>query len=234
MPKQTLTIGFAASTAGTADHIPEVVIARLPLYARELAFLAEEGVATISSLELGSRLHVTPAQIRKDLSYFGEFGKQGTGYDVQQLLGEIQRILGLDREWPVVLVGVGHLGYAVAVYGGFKDQGFHIEAIFDADPAKIGTRVGDFVVQDVADVGNYVRDHGILVAVVAVPAAAAQEVVDVLVAAGVRGILNYAPIAIRTPREIQVRNIDPIVLLQSTTYYLKQQATAPPVRNGSL
>jgi redox-sensing transcriptional repressor len=221
VPRRSAASAVSAPPADGDRRIPEVVIRRLPIYSRELAFLAGEDIRVISSLELGNRLRVTPAQIRKDLSYFGEFGKQGTGYDVDYLLAEINRILGLDREWEVVLVGVGHLGEAIAIYGGFAHQGFHIDAVFDADPAKIGSTVGEFVVRDVADVGSYIRERGILMGIVAVPAAAAQGVVDVMVESGVRGILNYAPISIRTPKDVQVRAIDPVVQLQSTTYYLK-------------
>lgn len=214
--------GAKADTNKIADdRIPEVVIGRLPIYARELAFLVVEKVATISSLELGDRLRVTPAQIRKDLSYFGEFGKQGTGYDVGLLLGEINRILGLDREWPMVIVGVGKLGEAVATYAGFRDQGFRVAAIFDNDPKKIGTKIGNFPVVSLENLGAYVRENAVTMGIVAVPAEHAQAVVNVMVENGIRGILNYAPISIRTPHDVQVRNIDPIVQLQSTTYYLK-------------
>lgn len=217
--------GTKADSAKIADdRIPEVVIGRLPIYARELAFLVVEKVATISSLELGDRLRVTPAQIRKDLSYFGEFGKQGTGYEVGLLLGEINRILGLDREWPMVMVGVGKLGKAVATYAGFRDQGFRVSAIFDNDPKKIGTTVGTFSVISLEKLGPYVRDNAVTMGIVAVPAEHAQAVVDIMVENGIRGILNYAPISIRTPSNVRVRNIDPIVQLQSITYYLKNLA----------
>jgi redox-sensing transcriptional repressor len=199
---------------------PDVVIRRLPLYARSLRYLIDEGTLSVSSQELGERINVTAAQIRKDLSYFGEFGKQGIGYDVEKLLAHIERILGLHQEWPVVLVGVGHLGQAIARYEGFHSKGLRIVALFDSDPAKVGQEVAGLTIQQDTDITSVVREHDVRLAIVAVPATRAQDVTDLLVQAGVRGILNYAPIIVQVPEAVWVRYIDPVAVLHSMTYYL--------------
>lgn len=202
---------------------PDVVIRRLPLYARSLRYLLEEGVHSVSSQELGERINVTAAQIRKDLSYFGEFGKQGIGYDVEKLLNHIENILGLTHDWPVALVGVGHLGQAIARYEGFRSQGIHIVALFDNDPDKIGKEVAGLPILSDKRIPDIVHEKGIRLAIVAVPAFRAQEVADVLVAAGVRAILNYAPVIIQVPEGVWVRGIDPVAVLHSMTYYLARE-----------
>jgi redox-sensing transcriptional repressor len=207
------------------EGIPEVVILRLPIYARTLATLSYEGRELVSSQELGERLHVTPAQIRKDLSYFGRFGKQGRGYNVRRLLQEVRQILGLDREWTMALIGVGSLGRAILGYSGFAPEGFRVAAAFDMDPAQVGRRIGSLVVQQVSELGDTVQRLGIRIGIVAVPATAAQRVVDILVKAGVRAILNYAPADLHVPSDVMVREIDPVAALQSLTYYLKSQPT---------
>jgi redox-sensing transcriptional repressor len=205
------------------QEIPDVVIRRLPIYARSLAYLEQEGVKSVSSQELGERIGVTAAQIRKDLSYFGEFGKQGIGYDVKLLLGHIRRILGLQEEWNVALVGVGHLGEAIAHYEGFRSRGIIISGLFDADPAKIGRTISGQLVQPDNEIADTIRDKNIRLAIVAVPAQRAQEVVDTLVEAGVRGILNYAPTVVQVPANVWVRHIDPVASLHSITYYLARE-----------
>jgi len=202
-------------------EIPEIVIRRLPLYARALHWLMQEGVQTISSSELGARLGISSAQIRKDLSYFGEFGKQGTGYDVKYLFDQLQRILGMQKEWLVALVGVGDLGHAIARYGGFAKRGFKIAALFDNDPKKIGQQVGELQILGMDALPMVVRGLRIRLGIIAVPAEAAQEVADQMVAAGIKAILNYAPINLHVPKGIRVRYIDPVVVLQSMTYHLK-------------
>jgi len=202
---------------------PDVVIRRLPLYARSLRYLLEEGISSVSSQELGDRINVTAAQIRKDLSYFGEFGKQGIGYDVEKLLNQIERILGLTQEWPVALIGIGHLGEAIARYEGFRSQGIRIAALFDNDPAKIGTEIGGMSIVGDDQIERVTREQGIKLAIVAVPASRAQEVTDLLVAAGVRAILNYAPVVIQVPEGVWVRHIDPVAVLHSMTYYLARE-----------
>lgn len=205
---------------------PDVVIRRLPLYARSLRYLLQEGVHSVSSQELGERINVTAAQIRKDLSYFGEFGKQGIGYDVEKLLNHIEGILGLTHEWPVALVGVGNLGQAIARYEGFRSKGIYIVSLFDSDPDKIGKEVMGISILNDEQIPSVVREKGIKLAIVAVPAHRAQEVTDMLVAAGVRAILNYAPIIIQVPDGVWVRCIDPVAVLHSMTYYLAREEQA--------
>jgi len=204
-------------------EIPDVVVRRLPIYARTLQYLLSEGAHSVSSQELGERINVTAAQIRKDLSWFGEFGKQGIGYDVEKLLGHINRILGLTRTWHVVLVGLGDLGHAIARYPGFREKGLHIVALFDADPRKVGTMVDDLAIHDDNEIDEIVRREQAKLGIVAVPANRAQEVVDRLVSAGIRGILNYAPVIVQVPEGVWVRHIDPVSLLHSMTYYLARE-----------
>ena len=203
-------------------EIPEVVINRLPLYARALAELAERGETVVSSQTLGEMLEVTPAQIRKDLSYFGRFGKQGRGYHVQTLLSKLREILGLDRQWRVIVVGVGRLGQAIVEYGGFEPQGFLIVAAFDANPDLVGTQVGRVRIRHIDELETFLREQPVDIAIVAVPASAAQEVIDRLVASGVRAILNYAPTTPHVPPDVSIRNVDPVIAMQSMTYHLKQ------------
>jgi len=208
------------------DDPPDVVIRRLPLYARSLRYLLEEGIHSVSSQELGERINVTAAQIRKDLSYFGEFGKQGIGYDVEKLLNHIERILGLTQSWPVGLVGVGHLGQAIARYDGFHTQGLRIAGLFDTDPEKIGQSVAGVQISDYAQMSQIIRDYGARLAIISVPAADAQPVADMLIDAGIRAILCYAPIILQTPDHVWVRYIDPVAVLHSMTYYLAREHIA--------
>lgn len=203
-------------------EIPEVVVNRLPIYARALAELAADGESVVSSQALGDKLDVTPAQIRKDLSYFGRFGKQGRGYNVQVLLSKLREILGLDRQWRVCVVGVGRLGQAIAEYGGFEPQGFQIVAAFDSDAAKVGSTLGKTTVSHSDDLETYLRHNHIDVGVVAVPAHAAQGVTDRLVNGGIRAILNYAPMTPHVPRDVTIRHIDPVLAMQSMTFYIKK------------
>lgn len=204
-------------------EIPEVVIDRLPVYARALALLHRGDREVVSSQELGTLLNVTPAQIRKDLSYFGRFGKQGRGYNVKRLLDELRQILGLTRQWSMALVGVGKLGQAIVAYGGFEPQGFRIDEAFDADPRVIGTKVDGLVVKPVERLRDVLDKASVDIGIVAVPAATAQQVIEMLVACGVKGILNYAPIAAQVPPDVRVKDIDPVLSLQSMTYYVRNQ-----------
>lgn len=217
------------------DHqIPDIVIGRLPLYLRELNRMAQEpDRVTASSHELAERLGISSAQIRKDLSHFGEFGKQGTGYHIQYLSERLTEILHLTQEWPVVLVGAGYLGHALASYRGFQRRGFHITAVFDNDPTKIGRTAGDLIVQDSADLETAVREAGIQVAILAVPAAEAQATADTLAAAGVRAILSYAPVTLTAPEGVAISYSDPVVQLQQMTYYLTPAPDAPESTTGS-
>ncbi len=200
--------------------IPDIVVGRLPIYLRALNFLAAEGREITSSQELGDRLGISSAQIRKDLSHFGEFGKQGTGYDIAFLREQLQRILQIDQIWDVALVGAGDLGHALAHYGGFAGRGFRIVAVFDNDPAKIGQNLANLVIQDNQSLGSVVLAQGIRVALIATPASGAQSVADILVNSGVKAILNYAPITLTVPHGVRVQYIDPVVHLQRMTFYL--------------
>jgi redox-sensing transcriptional repressor len=202
-------------------EIPSVVIDRLPLYTRALSALEGQGREVVSSQELGTRLGVTPAQIRKDLSYFGRFGKQGRGYNVRKLLDELRRILGLDRQWRMALVGVGKLGRAILGYEGFAPQGFRIVEAFDANPNRIGEQINKLTVKDAKKLERVLTTSPVDVGIVAVPAEIAQDVIDALVRCGVGAILNYAPIAARVPQGIQIKRVEPVLALQSMTYYLK-------------
>ena len=208
-------------------EIPDVVIDRLPVYARALTALERAGRDVVSSQELGATLGVTPAQIRKDLSYFGRFGKQGRGYSVKRLLEELRQILGIDREWTMVLVGVGQLGRAILQYGGFAPQGFRILAAFDTDDHVVGETIEGLVVQPAADLRKALDAMHIDIGIVATPAATAQGVIDALIACDVKAILNYAPIAAQVPPGIHIKDIDPVLALQSMTFYLKHAPATP-------
>ncbi|MCS6909645.1 MAG: redox-sensing transcriptional repressor Rex [Anaerolineales bacterium] len=203
----------------TETQIPDIVVSRLPIYLRALTRLQQEGQHITSSGELGRRLGISSAQIRKDLSHFGEFGKQGTGYQIEFLIKQLRQILKVDHEWSVALVGAGDLGSALARYNGFRNRGFRIELIFDNDPAKIGRELSGYIVQDAALLGTLIPQRGIRLAMIAVPAEAAQFVADELVKAGIKGILSYAPININVPEGVQVQYIDPVVHLQRMTFY---------------
>jgi redox-sensing transcriptional repressor len=203
-----------------ANKIPDIIIGRLPVYLRALQRMADKGIQTTSSQELGERVGISAAQIRKDISQFGEFGKQGTGYDISFLLDKLRAILKVDRIWDVALVGAGDMGHALARYQGFSNRGFHIVMVFDNDIEKIGQEAGDFTVQDTAVMVEKIREAGVKVAMLTVPAASAQEVADSLAKAGVKAILNYAPISINVPPDVKVQHIDPATHLQRMTYYL--------------
>jgi redox-sensing transcriptional repressor len=207
-------------TGMAAQPVSDVVINRLPLYLRMLEFMQKEGKTVTSSQELGERLGLSSAQIRKDLSYFGEFGKQGTGYNIEYLQKMLRQILHVDRAWDVVIIGAGDLGRALVHYQGFAEQGFNLVAIFDNAPAKIGMPVGRLIVQDIAGLPEVVREKKIEMAVLAVPAEAAQKVANQLCELGIRAILNYAPITLTVPSNVRVYYIDPVVGLQSMAYYL--------------
>ena len=200
--------------------IPDIVVGRLPLYLRALQRMLQEGRQVTSSQELGERLGISAAQIRKDLSQFGEFGKQGTGYNIEYLSNQLREILHVDRVWDAAVVGAGDIGHAVARYTGFAHRGFQIKMIFDSSPEKIGMRIGDFTVKDSATMGEEIHKAGIQVVMLSVPAGAAQMVADELVKAGVKAILNYAPVNLVVPQGVHVQYIDPAIHLQRMTYYL--------------
>ena len=206
-----------------SEAVPEVVVLRLPLYVRTLTQLQREGAEVVSSQQLGTRLQMTPAQIRKDLSYFGRFGKQGRGYNIHFLLAELEEILGLTREWNACLIGVGRLGRAIINYTGFAPEGFALVAAFDSNDARVGSDVGGIKVRPMSELSETISEARVAIGIVAVPAAQAQSVIDLLVRNGIRGILNYAPVAPYVPEGIVMRNIDPVLSLQSMTYYLQDQ-----------
>jgi redox-sensing transcriptional repressor len=202
------------------QSVPEIVIGRLPIYLRTLELFAKEGKTITSSQELGERLGFSSAQIRKDLSFFGEFGKQGTGYNIEYLQGQLREILKVDRVWEMALVGAGDLGHALAHYRGFEPRGFRLAAIFDSAPEKIGARIGDLRVHDIADLARVMRDRKIKIAILAVPADVAQSIAAKLIEAGICAILNYAPLHLNVPARVKVYDIDPVVGLQGMAYYL--------------
>lgn len=204
-----------------SNEAPDIVVGRLPIYLRALTFMGEEGREITSSQELSEKLGISSAQIRKDLSHFGEFGKQGTGYEISYLRDQLKRILQVDHTWPVALVGYGDLGHALANYAGFAAKGFEIVAVFDDAPSKIGQQVAGKEVMSVTELPKVVRELGIKVAIVAVPSAEAQQVADVVVESGIKAILNYAPINISVPADVRVQYIDPAAHLQHMTYYLE-------------
>lgn len=202
------------------ENIPDIVIGRLPVYLRALNRLSQEGHEVTSSHELGRRLGISSAQIRKDLSHFGGFGKQGTGYQIAYLEEKLRHVLQVTHDWEVALVGAGDLGSALAHYRGFANRGFHITCVFDSAPEKIGQRIGDFVVQPMLELAETIQQRHIQIAMIAVPAEFAQIVADQIIKAGIRAILNYAPISINVPNNVQVQYIDPVVHMQRMTYYL--------------
>ena len=200
--------------------IPEVVVARLPVYIQKLNQLVREGREIVSSQEMAEHLGVSSAQIRKDLSFFGGFGKQGTGYNVINLLESLRSILNLNQIWEVVLVGVGHLGQALLSYQGFSRNGFEIVMAFDNDPKIVGKTFAGIKVIDVNEMQNHICPRGVPIAILTVPAANAQEMADQLIRCGVKAILNYAPVTLKVPEGIRLANIDPVLSLQTITFYL--------------
>jgi redox-sensing transcriptional repressor len=204
-----------------SKEIPDIIVSRLPVYLRALRLMRTEGKQITSSQELGASIGISAAQIRKDLSQFGGFGKQGTGYAIELLIDQLMTILKVKRVWDVAVVGMGDMGHALTRYQGFSDRGFRVAMVFDNDPAKVGTQVGTFVVRDAADMVPAIRLAGIKLAMLCVPARQAQGVTNQLVEAGVKAILNYAPISLSVPAGVRVQYLDPSVGLQRMTYYLE-------------
>lgn len=188
--------------------------------------MSQEGKRTTSSSELGRKLGISSAQIRKDLSHFGEFGKQGTGYHIQHLITELRRILKLDRIWPVAVIGAGFLGHALASYNGFQERGFQIKWIFDNNPDAVGKKINNITIQSMRELESTIEREGAKIALLAVPAIHAQMVTDRLVAAGIQAILNYAPINLDVPDHVNVDYSDPVVQLQHMTYYIDEGQSA--------
>ncbi len=204
-----------------AKLVPNIVVGRLPLYLRTLQLMSLEGRRVTSSQELGERLGISAAQIRKDLSQFGEFGKQGTGYSIEYLTDQLRQILHVNKVWDVAIVGIGDVGHALARYQGFTNRGFRIALLFDNDPQKIGTKVGDFMIHSISELVTKVQASDVQVAMLSVPVDHAQQVANLLIEAGVRSILNYAPINLTVPTSVHVQYIDPVLHLQRMTYYLE-------------
>lgn len=214
------------------DSIPLLAVRRLSLYLRQLEALARDGRATISSRELGKALGLTDAQVRKDLAYFGQFGHPGIGYRVDEVIQRVKRILGTDRTWNTALIGAGNLGQALLAYRGFERKGFRLVAIFDSDRAKVGSRpdrIENVAVQHISDLPRTVARLKVMLAMIAVPAAAAQAVADQLVSAGVRGILNFAPVALAVPDSVAVSSVDLAVRLEQLSFQVNSMGE-PPLR----
>jgi len=209
--------------------IPDATVARLPLYLRALNALAERGTLTVSSEELAAAAGVNSAKVRKDLSHLGSYGTRGVGYDVQYLIYQISRELGLTQDWAVAIVGVGNLGRALANYGGFVSRGFRIAALFDADPAVVGERIAGLVVEHVDALESVIKDRGISIVVIATPASAAQDVCDRVIAAGVTSILNFAPVVLTVPPEVNVRKVDLSIELQILAFHEQRKANGGPI-----
>lgn len=203
-------------------RIPEATVARLPVYLRSLYELPD-GPGTISSERLAEMAGVNAAKVRKDLSYLGSYGTRGVGYDVEYLLYQISKELGLTQDWPVAIVGLGNLGHALANYRGFMARGFRIVALFDDDPAKVGEHVGDLDVCHLDELGGLARSLEVAIGVIATPAAAAQDVADRLVAAGVGSILNFAPVVLAVPPHVSVRKVDLSIELQILSFYQQRR-----------
>ncbi len=204
--------------------IPEATVARLPVYLRALTALAERGVATVSSEELAAAAGVNSAKLRKDLSYLGSYGTRGVGYDVEYLVYQISRELGLTQDWPVAIIGIGNLGHALANYGGFASRGFRVAALVDAAAELTGEMVGGLPVRHIDELESVVREHGISIGVIATPAKAAQHVADRLVEAGVTSILNFAPTVLTVPDGVDVRKVDLSIELQILAFHEQRKA----------
>jgi redox-sensing transcriptional repressor len=215
--------------AGERRRIPEATVARLPVYLRILLEVAETKMATISSERLAEMAGVNAAKVRKDLSYLGSYGIRGVGYDVEYLMFQMSRELGLTQAWPVVIVGIGNLGAALANYGGFSERGFPVAALVDADPERVGQRLGELVISHVDDLPGLVARHQIAIGIIATPAPVAQAVADLLVAAGVRSVLNFAPAVITVPENTSLRKVDLAVELQILSFYQQQRAGMAPI-----
>ena len=213
-------------------RIPEATVARLPVYLRSLYELVDARVTTISSERLAELAGVNAAKVRKDLSYLGSFGTRGVGYDVQYLLFQMSRELGLTQDWPVVIVGVGKLGHALANYRGFGDRGFPVAALVDADPDRVGEVIGELAIRHVDELPAIVGELGVAIGVVATPAHAAQDAVEQLIAAGVRAILNFAPASVTVPPTVSLRKVDLAVELQILSFYQQRMNGAAAVDAG--
>jgi len=219
-------------SANGIQGIPEATVARLPVYLRALYALADRGIATVSSEELAAAAGVNSAKLRKDLSHLGSYGTRGVGYDVEYLVYQVSRELGLTQDWPVLIVGAGNLGRALANYGGFASRGFRIAALLDSDPEVVGSEIGRHVVRRSDDIELVVARDGVSIGVIATPAAAAQGVCERLVAAGVTSILNFAPVVLKVPSGVDVRKVDLSIELQILAFHAQRRAVVQVAVGG--
>ncbi|MBI2704523.1 MAG: redox-sensing transcriptional repressor Rex [Actinobacteria bacterium] len=213
-------------------RIPEATVARLPVYLRILLELAGAKATTISSEQLAELAGVNAAKVRKDLSYLGSYGTRGVGYDVEYLMFQMSRELGLNQDWPVVIVGIGNLGAALANYGGFSERGFPVAALVDADKSKVGTRVGALTIRHIDELPQVAAELGAAIGIIATPAVVAQEVADRLVDAGITSVLNFAPAIVTVPPSASLRKVDLAVELQILSFY--QQRRPPPAAESGV
>lgn len=207
------------SPTGSTHRVPDATVARLPIYLRVLTALADAGEQTCASSELAASAGVSPAMLRKDLSYLGSYGTRGVGYDVAYLRYHIARVVGQTQDWNIVIVGIGNLGSALSQYAGFSSRGIHISALVDADPKRIGTTIGDHVIRSIDELEQLVREENISIAIIATPADQAQAVADRLVDAGITSILDFAPQHIKVPDHVSVRRVDLAIELQILAYH---------------
>jgi len=212
--------------------IPEATVGRLPIYLRSLVEMAERGEVTVSSGDLAEAAGVNSAKVRKDLSYLGSYGTRGVGYDVAYLIHQVRRELGLTQDWPVLIAGAGNLGHALSNYKGFTARGFRIVAIVDSAKEKVGERIGSITVEHIGRLPQICRRDEVAIGVICTPAAAAQEVADRMVAAGIRSILNFAPAVIAVPEHVSVRKVDLSIELQILAYYEQRKAVIEAVKGG--
>ena len=217
-------------TVSRERSIPEATVGRLPVYLRGLVDIAESGATTVSSEALAEAAGVNSAKVRKDLSHLGSYGTRGVGYDVAYLIHQIRRELGLTQHWAIVIVGIGNLGHALANYKGFAERGFRVAGLVDADPAKVGEVVGGLPIRHIEDLPALVADEEVAIGVVATPAAAVQEVADLMVRSGIRSILNFAPAVIAVPAGVSVRKVDLAIELQILAFYEQRKATLAEVK----
>jgi redox-sensing transcriptional repressor len=210
--------------------VPEATVGRLPLYLRALVEMAEAGLARVASGSLAEATGVNAAKVRKDLSRLGSYGTRGVGYDVAYLIHQIRRELGLTQAWPIVIAGIGNLGQALAGYRGFLRRGFRTVALVDIDPEKIGTDVDGLTIRSIDELGDIVREHRAAIGVIATPASSAQIAADAMVRAGIRSILNFAPVVLAVPVGVSVRKVDLAVELQILTYYEQRKAALAHVQ----
>jgi len=209
------------------DFVPNPAVKRLSLYLRQLETFKRKDRRTVSSKQLGESLNLTDAQVRKDLAYFGQFGHPGIGYRVDELIAEVKKILGTDKVWNVLLVGAGNLGRALMAYKGFNAKGFRLASVFDASPQLVGRKMGPFTVQPMTELAETIQKNQIRLAMIAVPGDNAQEVVDHLVAAGIKGILNFAPTSVNVPPHIALNAVDLSVQLEQLSFQVNFSGLAP-------